>query len=406
MINFNTFLIEATIKDLMGGAKESETERHRLQYFDDSHPEGTFNKISGRYVLARDRSDLHPDFKKDSELKLDRIALLKDAAGKMRYHGIVGNQAIPMSHFHKPKLLMKRTSDTLKTETAQINSIKSQIDKAMQENGGNPVRIKTADGKVHEVAGIKAVGGKKKADAFLHDAQGNPVHYMSLKGDTYQQWGGYTDVFDHQKMKNVISQFQELKSKLSPDEGTLPAGSIYHYSLDKNDPEDRKIIMRAMYGKDHGGEHGENNVNAIYGGNTVELRKGDDGIHTLHTNALHVNRNDDTSDVTDAKIMLHKSTGHSQAGTGGRITIQHALNAPSSTSINGGIDQAIQARQERKIRQDTGESKPTKPRKARSLQVSTKNIETPPPVEAAPQKQQAAVPTARSHNVMMGGQFD
>jgi hypothetical protein len=379
MINFVGFLVEAAkIKDFIGGSGDSETERHRLQYFDDTHPEGSFNRINGRYVLNRDRHDLHPDYSSGAELKLEKIALLRDATGKMRYHGIIGDQAIPMSQFNKPEILKKRTGDTLRTENAQIDSISSQIKKAMEENGGRPIRVRTADGNVHEVAGIKAIRGAK-ADAYLHDSQGNPVHHMSLKGDTYQQWGGYTDAFDHPKMKEIVSRLQELKSKLSPGSKYLPPGSIYHHTLDKNDPEDRKIIMRAMYGRDHGGEYGKNNVNAIYGGNTVTLRRGEDGIHTLQTDALHVNRNDESSDVTDAKVMLHKSSGHDQAGTGGRITIQHAMNVPSSTSINAGVDDAIMNR-----RQSIGKPKP------RSLSVAVSDTtETSEPTVAkkpTPQK--------------------
>lgn len=355
MLNFSNFLTEATkIKDFIGGKTSSETERHRKQYYDDSHPEGTFNKINGRYVFADDRTDIHPDFKKDTEIKLEKVEPRTGSDGKVRYHGIVGDRAIPMSSFQKPKELKKRSSDPTKVEKEQIESIKSQIESAMRDNGGKPIQVRTADGKVHRVAGIKSVPGNKKADAYLHDEHGNPLHYMSLKGDAYQQWGGYTDVFDHPKTKDIIGRFQQLKKEISPDSTYLPSGSIFHHTLNRDDPEERKLIMRAMYGKKHGGKHGEENVHAIYGGNTVALKKDEGGIYSLHTDALHVNRNDDTSDVTDAKVMLHKSSGHNQQGTGGRITIQHALNVPSSVDINN-----LENRN----------------KKIRSLSVSTKNIE-------------------------------
>lgn len=377
MLNFAEFLGESkktrkTMNDLLGGVKDSETERHRKQYYDDSHPDSSFNKIGGRYVLDRDRTDLHPDFKRDAEIKLDRISKEIGSDGKVRYHGIVGNHAIPMSHFQKPKTLMKRSSDPTRLENEQISSIKSQIEDAMKENGGKPIQLKTADGKVHNVTGIKAVKGNKKADAYLHDEHGNPLHYMSLKGDTYQQWGGYSDVFEHPKIKKIIEKMKELKGKLAPNDASLPSGSVFHHTLDRNDPEDKKIIMKAMYGKDHGKDHGENNVHAIYGGNTVALKKDKQGIYNLFTNALHVNRNDDTSDITDAKVMLHKSGGHSQQGTGGRITIQHASNVPSSLDITNGTDEAIQ------------KFKAKKHPKPRSVHVDTRNIET-------PQKQEVAI---------------
>lgn len=397
MLLFSEFLIEAksTINDLVGGKRDSETERHRTQYYDDSHPDGSFNKISGRYVLDRNRTDIHPDFKKDFEIKLDRIEQRQDSSGVTRYHGIIGDKAIPMSHFKKPKLLMKRRGDTLRVEDEQVSSIGSQIQKAMEENGGKPIKIKTADGQVHNVAGIKSVKGNKKADAFLHDENGNPVHYMSLKGDTYQQWGGYTDIFDHPKTKKIISKFQELKNKLSPDSEYLPSGSIFHHTLDKDDPEEKKLIMRAMYGKKHGSEYGEENVHAIYGGNTVELRKNDDGIFNLHTNAIHVNTNDDRSDVTDAKIMLHKSSGHNQLGTGGRVTIQNALNVPSSIGINQGVDAAIQAKGQKKSKK-TSVATPVaqKTQKPRKLSIAVQ--------DSAPESSSEIKPKPLQHETVGG----
>jgi hypothetical protein len=355
MLKFTEYLVEATINDFVGGKKDSETERHRSQYYDDSHLDAPFHKIGGRYVLAKDRKDIHPDFQKDKEVKLDRIALMKDSFGKMRYHGIVGDKSIPMSNFQKPKLLMKRRGDTLNVENTQINSIHSQIQKEIEKNGGKPIRMKMPNGEINEVAGIKAAseltGGKNtkaKADAYLHDKNGNPLHFMSLKGDTYQQWGGYKDLDEHPVIQHAISKFKELKNKLAPNENFLPANSVYHYDLDSKNPEHRALIAKAMYGKNHGQEYGIHNVHAIYGGNTTTLKPSEDGIFQLHTNAIHTNSNDENTPVANAKIMLHKSSGHNQAGTGGRVTIQDTGNVQSSTSINNGVDEAIKTRMQPK----------------------------------------------------------
>lgn len=351
MLGFSQYLTEK-FYDSLEGTRPEETERHRKQYYDDSHPEGSFHKFDGRYVLDRDRTDLHDSYSNGSQIKLTSIQKLPDSKGSIRYHGITEHgKAIPMSHFKKPRIgRVGKNQQSLESE--QVNFLHNAIQEQIRANGGKPIRIRTPNGDTHEVAGIKRVeGGWPKADAYLHDKDGNPVHWMSLKGDKFQQWGGYKDVDEHPIMKDAIDQFVKLKNRLSPEGKYLPRASAYHISLDKNDPEHRQFLFKSMYGKEHGGEYGAHNVHAIYSGNTIGLKQSEPGLFELDPTALYVNRNDDTSDVSDAKILLTNRAGMNQRGTGGRIMISHTGNVANSKEIGKGLSTTpVQKRKVKSVR--------------------------------------------------------
>jgi hypothetical protein len=336
MLKFNDYLTEAvSFYDNLQSTKPEETERHRKKYYDDSSPDSIFHKIDGRYILDRDRTDLHKKYGKGEEVKLTSVQKLPDSSGVIRYHGITEHgHAVPMSHFRKPAI-GRAGKNQQSLEQEQINYLHKTIKSEMKKNGGKPIRIRTPDGQIHKVAGIKQVeGGWPKADAYLHDENGEPVHWMSLKGDKFQQWGGYKGLDNHPVMKNAIEQFRKLKNKLSPKERYLPARSAYHVSLDENDPSHRDLLHKSMYGMEHGGEYGPNNVHAIYSGNTVGLKQHPKGkFFELDPNALYVNRNDETSDTAKSKILITNRAGYDQQGTGGRMMISHTGNVANSKEL-------------------------------------------------------------------------
>lgn len=337
MLAFTEYLLEIFHDSLQGSTPE-ETERHRKTYYDDTHEDGTFHQFDGRYVLDRDRTDLHDSYKKGEQIKLTSVQQLTDKKGVMRYHGITEHgKAIPMSHFKKPRVgRVGKNQQSL--EAQQIDYLQNAIKEKIKANKGKPIKIKTPNGETHEVAGIKQVtGGWPKADAYLHDKDGKPVHWMSLKGDKFQQWGGYKDVDEHPIMKSAIEQFVKLKNKIAPEGKYLPPKSAYHIPLDKNNPEHKQFLYKSMYGREHGGEYGPHNVHAIYSGNTIGLKEHKEpGVFELDPTALYVNRNNEHSDTSDAKILVTNRAGMNQRGTGGRIMISHIGNVSNSKDISGG----------------------------------------------------------------------
>ena len=332
------FLAEsATMYDSLQGTKPEETERHRKQYYDDSNEEGHFHKSDGLYVLDRDRKDLHDKYGSGKQVKLTSIQKLPDRNGVVRYHGITEHgHAIPMSHFKKPAI-NRAGKNQQSLEQEQVAFLQKAIEEKMAANGHRPIRIRTPDGGIHEVTGIKQVqGGWPKADAFLHDKEGKPVHWMSLKGDKFQQWGGYKDLENSPLMQTYLDKLRDHKETIAPGEKYVPKGAAHHITLNPEDADDRDLLYKSMYGRDHGGEYGLHNVHAIYSGNTIGLKETEPDIHELDPTALYVNRNDNTSDVSKAKILVTHRSGMNQQGSGGRVMITHMGNVGNSRDIDTG----------------------------------------------------------------------
>lgn len=345
MLKFSRFLKEdflvEDIYDSLEGTKPEETERHRKQYYDTSE-DGIFHRLSGLYVLDRDRTDLHPSYKKGAQIKLSDVQTLPDSRGTIRHHGVVHgtNHAIPMSHFKKPPV-GRAGKNQQSLEQEQIEYLSNAIETAKKKTRRKTIKMRFANGETHEVAGIKAAGaegGWPKADAYLHDEKGNPVHWMSLKGDDFQQWGGYRGLDNHPTIQTAISKFKQLKDKLAPKQKYLPPRSSFHYDLDPTNNDDRSLILKSMFGINHGAGYGVNNVHAIYSGNTIHLKRNEDGTHELNPNALYVNKNDSNDvDLPPTKILVTNRSGLNQLGTGGRIMVSHSGNNKNSKNV----DQAL-----------------------------------------------------------------
>lgn len=345
MLKFNSFLLEV-FHDNLESSKPEETERHRKQYYDtsrstngDPDEDGIFHRLNGLYVLDRDRTDLRPEYKKGAQLKLSDVQSIPDSSNVMRYHGMVNgtNHSIPMSHFKKPPI-GRAGKNQQKLEEEQIKYLTKAIDDAKAKKGSSAIKMRFPNGETHNVAGIKAAGaegGWPKADAYMHDEAGTPVHWMSLKGDTFQQWGGYRGLDSNPTFQKAIEKFKQAKDKVAPNSKYLLSSSSFHYDLNPENSEDRQLILKSMFGINHGGEHGVNNVHAVYSGNTIGLKENDDGEHELNPNALYVNKNDaNDSNLPSTKILVTNRSGLNQLDTGGRIMVTHSGNNNNSKHVD------------------------------------------------------------------------
>jgi len=275
-----------------------------------------------------------------------RLSGVKNINGD--WHGIhhddAGNEHhIPMSKFYKPSG-GRVGKDQEAAEADQMKNIQDAIDRA---KGGAPyMRLHVGGGKFVNVAGAQRVtkeianqfghrGAKPKADMFLHDEHGNPVSWHSLKAaGGFQQLGGLQDHEvngkDHPVLDKIAGMFRKHKSNQGYD--TVPEGLIYHHDLEDNDPVHRKIVHRAMYGKDHGGEYGVNNVNSVVQGSMHFMPaaisdpegRNHEGIPTMDLHPLthqHVNTNDNNSEIIPSKVVVRRDRDTDQKGSGGRIMI-------------------------------------------------------------------------------------
>jgi len=285
-------------------------------------------KNNHQYTLANN----HPasGLKAGDNVTLDDVQKIDG-----RYHGIFGNHKIRMDDLYKP-LGGRVGKGQQKLEERQIDEIQNSIQDRVKANGGKPIRIRTGDGNIHEVAGIKKVEGFPKADAYLHDKNGDPVHWMSLKGPTFQQFAGTKGMLEHETMRDALSSLRRVRQNVHQDQ-PLPPSAAYHYDLNPDDPEHRKIIYQSMYGVDHGGAYGENNVNGIYSGETIGIKKSDHpdkDVFELDPEAVYNNKNDKTSDIADSKILVTHRKGLNQQGTGGRVMVVPKTFIPHSVSTD------------------------------------------------------------------------
>jgi hypothetical protein len=189
---------------------------------------------------------------------------------------------------------------------------------------------------------VKALWDSWDEDAFLHDKAGNPVHWMSLKGKQFQQFGGTAGLEKHPSMMRALEHLKNARETFHPDSRgkytnnpVLPSGHAYHVNLDHaNNLEDRDLIHKEMYGIDHGKEHGKNNVHAIYGGDTIKIKKTnhpDGNVYEFDPDAVYSNmHNNSDSDVADAKVLVTPREEKNQHGTGGRVMVAPTYLSPNS----------------------------------------------------------------------------
>jgi hypothetical protein len=340
MLKFRSFLVEqldeATIDS---GINAKDTQRHIDKYL---NPE---LRSKREYTIAK--AGDHP-FEAGSKVTVTgepRLPRGREKAG--HYHVDVDNGkfqgSVPLNALEKPGGMGRTGKDPEKLERSQIGQLRNAIQAAIKANRGKPIRMHVGGGKHVEVNGIEKIEGEKpKADAYLHDAEGKPVHWMSLKGKQFQQFGGTTGLTNHPSMKRALEHLKNAKETFHPDSHgqytgnpVLPTGHAYHVNLDHvNNLEDRDLIHKEMYGINHGKEHGKNNVHAVYGGDTISIKKTnhpDGNVYEFNPDAVYSNmHNNANSDAADAKVLVTPREEKNQHGTGGRVMVAPTYLSPKS----------------------------------------------------------------------------
>jgi len=159
--------------------------------------------------------------------------------------------------------------NSFKTEDTQIQNISDAIlnglNNASSNSTGAYVYLKFGSESQDEfyITGIQKVGGKNKADIMFTTTSGNNI-YVSLKGDTYRQWGGLSDF----SSDNDVKEFVEAVRK-AVDAGIQPP---FAKSITNNE-----LILKTIYGKDYvknaNQTYGINNVNYVIIGSRLKIIK-------------------------------------------------------------------------------------------------------------------------------------
>jgi len=161
--------------------------------------------------------------------------------------------------------------NAFKTENIQIKNISESIVNGLNDASSNStgayVYLKFGNGSQDQfyITGVQQVKGtKNKADIMFTTTSGNNI-YVSLKGNTYRQWGGLSDFSSE---KDVIKFADAVNMAISAGKKPPFARSIVN-----NDDLKLKSIYGKDYVKNSNQTYGINNVNYVIIGSRLKIIK-------------------------------------------------------------------------------------------------------------------------------------
>lgn len=131
---------------------------------------------------------------------------------------------------------------------------------------------------------IKQIGSSgNKSDCVISTDSGNV--YVSLKGNTYQQWSGVSDFPNDASVKTFVSKLSQIKQQNPNDKN--------EYYMDISED----LIKKAMYGKDFNtvGPGSPNNIDHILIG---------EGITINQNNEIIANKTYNRGDIPDVRPKI------------------------------------------------------------------------------------------------------
>lgn len=175
---------------------------------------------------------------------------------------------------------VKTESDkTEQAETEQILTTQTALDKIIKQRGGCHLMIGKS---VYQVDGFHQIGGRPKADAYF-SFKGKTVVWVSLKkgsfAGNFQQYGGIQDLgikgTEFQQYPDIV-KFVNKVTKVFESFGLKKDGQgRYDFNNFKKGSNFGAILTdpltacKVIFGKDFGGNFGENNVNITIDGDIV-----------------------------------------------------------------------------------------------------------------------------------------
>lgn len=330
MFKFGEYLTEKTEIRKAMSASGVNAQRHYDQYIKDYLPgDSTSKHAPGTHQLASDHVDPKTGVKFPAGT---RVELVHHEVKNGVHHVTVGDENGNTSVVRASKLAKNGNArNPEQVENDQIAQIQNGIDLHRKNTGKGSIRVRFGDDNHIEAAGIRKVTpdqwkelgyngrGAPKADAYFHDENGKPTHFISLKGTRHQQWGGSTHIANHPAVQRAISA---ITDRLGKERAADPefSGAIRH-TLDPEDEHDKDLVYRSMYGQNHGSAYGLSNVHRIIGGD-ISLVPNENGELNLNSTKSYTNRNGNDSDIhPDTSVIFRTAKDRNNHGLGGRVLI-------------------------------------------------------------------------------------
>ena len=252
--------------DLIAGAKASDKEvKKRLNRF--SLFANKFAKRLPFKTTGDEEVKLKVTHDARNAIKNGELPAMFDVAARRK----VGTEEWRVPTTHTEALIkltqLEKTADLggeasgrrLDKETAALGSLQQQI---AELKGNKPYINIDVGGTVVKAAGVVNVDGTPKSDFNLVDENDRPVAFISHKDGSpaspkkFGQWAGVSAFAEHPEVKNFVRKFLKQYPNGMPSGATALSYPIKDFDLQ----------MKAVYGKDFGGDFGLNNVNCVIQG--------------------------------------------------------------------------------------------------------------------------------------------
>lgn len=150
--------------------------------------------------------------------------------------------------------------------------------------------------KVIELPNVGSTNKKEtKADMIIKTDNGDL--YISLKGNTFRQWGGLTQIIEETEVKDFVNA---AKVGIASDSNVE-----YIRKVSSSD-----VINKSIYGKDYGNAFGTENVNYVIIGESISISSPNNTIK-----ASHIYKNGQKVDATYSPYFLsRKDSGRNDQG--------------------------------------------------------------------------------------------
>jgi hypothetical protein len=223
-----------------------------------------------KYTTVKDTAGIP----KGTSVKVKKVENINN-----KFHAHVEHEGetkvVPVNHLEKPG-----GYENLKSEDAQIKSLHSQIQEHVKANNGKSVDLHIG-GKKYKVSSAHKVEGNVKADFALHDHNGKPVYYGSLKAGAHpSKFSGYGG-FSHMKNASVHSASAKLAKNIASK--PLQQGEMAFHKFHAGEADHEHVVRQALFGKEVGSkEHGESNIHGVHHGN-ITIGKNSKGKLEMHS---------------------------------------------------------------------------------------------------------------------------
>jgi hypothetical protein len=149
-----------------------------------------------------------------------------------------------------------------KIEQGQIGEVQSQLEDA--KSGKPSIKLKVGNNVVDAAAVEKekasVFGRAPKSDMTVLDIEGNPVAWVSLKGDPFR-WGGWQHLIKMPEISEWLERIRQVNN------GIFEPGMSFGLNISD------ELANKIVFGKEFGGPSGFSNVDAILIGD-VSIKNG------------------------------------------------------------------------------------------------------------------------------------